>query len=163
MSAILKLGQIKNSLTDVFEAERHGFEIEIQPSNFQGYPGLLSSSYDEMISIDEFRSRKAELQSIRPDLIEWYWPIEEECILDYFDDVSKTVINPFVTTLTLSFEFETLDHLKSALLDVLNNTSEEAINEAKVYRASINNVIDHKVLVDGVDVTSTLDWFVDLR
>jgi len=162
MSAILKLRHIKDNLTDVFEREKSGLEIEIHPSEFQNSPGFISSSYDEMITIEEFKSRKDELQSIRPDLVEYFWPLEDECILDFWDNPITTVLNPFVTTCTRSFEFDTLENLKSAVLNAVQNFPAEELSKAKEDRKTIKNRIQDAVIEDGVDITQSLDWFVAL-
>lgn len=167
MSATMKLIHTRPSLSSLFSVERGGLRLDGTPDALKEEPGFISGTYDELISAAEYKSRKEELQNIRPDLVELLWISEDECILDMLIDPNhpfymegNIYFNPFTLTYTPSYTFDTLENLKSNYERQTSNLADFV--EDREYRATIGESLEQRVYVDGVDITSSIDWFRDI-
>lgn len=169
MSATMKFIHTRPSLYDLIIIEQNYNFVDTTNSIMADAPGFISGSYDELISAAEIKSRKAELEVIRPDLVEMLWTPEGECLLDVLIDPAHPfyvegnfAFNPFVLTYTQSFTFDTLENLKNNYEFRIGSFSAEGLQAEKAYRDSIGTTLEQKVFDNGVDVTSSCSWLVNL-
>ena len=174
MTATLKFIHTRPSLSDLFEIEFGPRDlIDRTPNNHADAQGFISGSYDEMITAAEIKSRKSELETIRPDLAEILWPTEDECILDLIIDPahpfyipdSNFFINPFSLTYTESYTFNSLEDIKefARIEGQTFDSNSESYISVKNTRKAAGLTLRQQVLVDGVDVTSSCDWLLDIE
>lgn len=166
MSATIKFIHTKPTLGHLFPVDLV-YSSDQTATAFNGDVGLVSSGYEEVISPAEVKSRKSELETIRPDLVELLWPSEEECLLDMLIDESHPFYmgpdtnlstNPFSLTWTVVATYDTLDNLKNSYVSSMGTADTEAAG----VRQELEVTLQQKVFVDGVDVTSSCDWLVNL-
>ena len=170
MSAVIKFIHTRPSLSDLFVCEKDGIPLHTVPDVTNNYTGFVSFQCDELIPPNELKARKSEIESVRPDLLEVLWPTEDECLLDMLIDADHPFYiggnlswNPLSLTWTQTYEFDTLDHLKTSYLYEMSTGINSAdLADVKALRTSYNNNFEQKVFDNGVDITSTCDWLLDL-
>jgi hypothetical protein len=156
MTAVYKIITTRPSLTDLFyfEVDLIGFGCRLSEQHADAVGLVEPGKYEEVITPQEVKDRKSELNSIRPDLVEFLWPAEDECLIDlvldpnhpFYQGHKDPLFNPFVTTHTACWTFDSLENLK-AYYETLNPIESELRATIEQY----GNTIKEKVFVDGVE------------
>lgn len=164
MTAVFERTVTRPALSDMFYIELdRGYGLGSSgDDHFYEGDGIISITYKELIQPQEIKDRKEELQSIRPDLVAYLWPSEDECLLDIIIDPThplyisgKPVLyNPFTLTYTEVWTFEDLAHLETFYNYVIEEDP-VGIAETRAQISASNNTVHEKVYVDGVEVTPT--------
>ena len=161
MTVVYKFITTRPSVNDLFyfEVDTYGFASSLADLHADAVGLVAPGTYEELITPQEVKDRKSELATIRPDLIELLWPAEDECLIDLVLDPSHPfyqghkdpLFNPFVTTHTAYWTFDTLENLEAyyATETIGDNAEAKADLNAKV--AQYGNTLKEKVFVDGVE------------
>lgn len=161
MTAVYKIITTRPSLTDLFyfEPDTIGFGCTLADM-YADADGLIGpASYEEVITAQEVKDRKSELATIRPDLVEFLWPAEDECLIDlvldpshpFYQGPTDPLFNPFVTTYTVSLTFDSLANLEKYYKILAGRVSTEYMTTIYATIAQYGNTIKEKVFVDGVE------------
>jgi hypothetical protein len=161
MTAVYKFITTRPSLTDLFyfELDNVGFGCTLADM-YANATGLLEpASYEEVITPQEVKDRKSELAAIRPDLVEFLWPAEDECLIDlvldpshpFYQGPKDPLFNPFTTTYTVYLTFDNLENLKTYYKLLSDSASADYISTFYAKVAQYNNTVKEKVFVDGVE------------
>lgn len=161
MTAVYKTITTRPSVNDLFyfEVDVVGFACQLNELHAEAAGLIALGTYEEVITPQEVKDRKSELASIRPDLVELLWPAEDECLIDlvldpshpFYQGPKDPLFNPFVTTRTAYWTFDSLENLKTYYETVLSDSAADNITGLLALVAQYGNTIKEKVFVDGVE------------
>lgn len=161
MTVVYKFITTRPSVNDLFyfEIDIIGFISQLGEQHAEAVGLVLPGTYEELITPQEVKDRKAELAAIRPDLVEFLWPAEDECLIDtvldsnhpFYQGHKDPLFNPFVTTHTAYWTFDTLENLEAYYATGSIGNNAEAMAELNAKVAQYGNTIKEKVFVDGVE------------
>jgi hypothetical protein len=161
MTVVYKFITTRPSLTDLFyfEVDLIGFACRLSEQHADAVGLVEPGKYEEVITPQEVKDRKSELNSIRPDLVEFLWPAEDECLIDlvldpnhpFYQGHKDPLFNPFVTTHTACWTFDSLENLKAYYETSSIGDNTEALTSLNASVAQYGNTIKEKVFVDGVE------------